>query len=107
MGITFKEDVADIRNSKVVDLIHELEDYSLEVDVIDPCANPEEVMKEYQIKLKPGPDELYDAIIIAVGHSAFKKMTARDFQAMSRGETMLMDIKGVMPHDFAVHYSRL
>ena len=71
MGITFKEDVADIRNSKVVDLIRELEDYSIAVDVIDPHAVPEEVKTEYNIDLLPQPHGSYDAVVIAVGHKAY------------------------------------
>ena len=107
MGITFKEDVADIRNSKVVDLIHELEDYSVSVDVIDPCADPHEVKAEYDIELKAAPEGKYDAIIVAVGHKEFREMTSAFIKEISNGEAMLIDIKGVMPHAFAMHYTRL
>lgn len=107
MGITFKEDVADIRNSKVVDLIHELEEYSVHVDIIDPYASAEEVKREYDIHLQPEPAGQYDAIIVAVGHQAFKALSPDYLQSISRGETFLVDIKGAMPHEFAKHYIKL
>ena len=72
MGITFKEDVADIRNSKVVDLIRELEDYSINIDVIDPHASATDVKHEYDIELKREPEGKYDAIIVAVGHKEYR-----------------------------------
>ena len=68
MGITFKEDVSDIRNSKVADVIHELESYGIRIDVMDPYADPEEVEHEYQIKLTDSPSCTYDGIILAVSH---------------------------------------
>lgn len=95
MGITFKENVADIRNSKVVNLVQELEDYSITVDVIDVHASPEEVMHEYKIELKLEPDGKYDAIIRAVSHSAFETMTQPKLQQLSNGELLLFDVRGM------------
>lgn len=95
MGITFKEDVADIRNSKVVDLIRELEDFSIEVDVIDPHASAEEVEHEYSIVLKSKPTGRYDAIVLAVGHDEYVNMSIPDLQFISNSELMVVDIKGI------------
>ncbi|MEP6794883.1 MAG: nucleotide sugar dehydrogenase [Saprospiraceae bacterium] len=95
MGITFKEDVADIRNSKVVDLICELEDFSIEVDVVDPYASKEEVMNEYNIELKSNPTGRYDAIVVTVGHREYVEMSTHDLESISNDELMLVDIKGI------------
>ncbi len=95
MGITFKEDVADIRNSKVVDLIRELEEYSVKVEVIDPYASIEEVKEAYNIDLKRETEKKHDAIVLAVGHSEYKLYSMDDFKNISNGEVQLTDIKGI------------
>ncbi|MGB3080030.1 MAG: UDP binding domain-containing protein, partial [Saprospiraceae bacterium] len=97
MGITFKEDVSDIRNSKVVDLIHELEDYSVSIDVIDPHASIEEVKHTYGIDLKRDPIGIYDAVVIAVGHREYATTGIHYLRKLSIGELILIDIKGVVP----------
>lgn len=75
MGITFKENVSDIRNSKVIDVINELKEYGLDVSVCDPMADEEEVRHEYGLNLVSyDSSACYDAIIVAVAHNAFKKM---------------------------------
>ena len=107
MGITFKEDVADIRNSKVVDLIRELEDYSVTIDVIDPHASVEEVKHEYDIDLKREPEGKYDAIIVAVGHREYSAYTYEHIKALSRDEVMVFDIKGNIRLPGNVKYTRL
>lgn len=107
MGITFKEDVADIRNSKVVDLIAELEDYSVNVETIDPYASVEEVKRKYGIDLIDEPTGPYDAIIVAVGHTEFKQMTEEELFAMSGKPMILFDIKGVMNMKKSPFYRRL
>ena len=95
MGVTFKEDVSDIRNSKVADLIKEIADYSIHVDVVDPYAAADEVMHEYGIKLSSKMDSDYDVILIAVGHKEYKGMTKEDLQNISKDEVILFDIKGI------------
>ena len=95
MGITFKEDVADIRNSKVVDLIRELMDYSLNVHVVDPYASPNEVAHEYGIGMIDKPVGKYDAIVIAVGHQAYRQYDKSALQALSKDELILFDVKGI------------
>ena len=107
MGITFKEDVADIRNSKVVDLIRELEDYSVKVDVIDPYASPAEVLHEYDIEIKAGPEGKYDAIIVAVGHREYVQYSFDELTSLARNALMVFDIKGVMKLPEGIHYKRL
>lgn len=107
MGITFKEDVADIRNSKVVDLIHELEDYSIKVDVIDPYASIEEVKHEYGIELKPNPGKDYDAVVVAVGHKDYKDQPASYYATLCRDHPFVFDIKKVIDMDSQVNYMNL
>lgn len=94
MGITFKEDVSDIRNSKVVDLIHEIEGYSVQVDVLDPYADTDAVMHEYQISLAKDATGSYDAVVVAVAHKDFKHMNVTDFKAMMNTDPVLIDVKG-------------
>lgn len=97
MGITFKEDVADIRNSKVVDLIRELEDYSVTIDVIDPHASPAEVLHEYGIELKPHQSGIYNAVILAVDHKCYKNMTIEELTQIVSEPALLFDIKAAIP----------
>ena len=107
MGITFKEDVADIRNSKVADLIKELMDYSLNVHVVDPHASPNEVAHEYGISMIDQPIGKYDAILIAVGHQEYRKLNKIDFQNLSKDSLILFDIKGVKETENFETYWRL
>jgi UDP-N-acetyl-D-galactosamine dehydrogenase len=107
MGITFKEEVSDIRNSKVIDLIKELEDYSVEVDVIDPNADPIELKQHYNVQLTPKPTGKYDSIVLAVGHQSYRNMTPTDFEKLSNGPVYLFDIKGVQNKNDFKNYWRL
>jgi len=107
MGITFKEEVSDIRNSKVIDLIKELEDYSIEVDVIDPNASAIELKQHYNVSLQPNPTGKYDSIVVAVGHQAYRNMTPTDFEKLSNGPVYLFDIKGVLNKNDFKNYWRL
>ena len=107
MGVTFKEDVADIRNSKVFDLINELKQYSFQVDAVDPWASHEEVEKEYGVKLLSEPAGPYDAIIVAVGHRDYKNQTSEDLKKLSKGEVFVTDLKGIISRDGIDHYWKL
>jgi UDP-N-acetyl-D-galactosamine dehydrogenase len=100
LGMTFKENVSDIRNSKVIDVIRELESFSMHVDVVDPHADPEEVMHEYEVKLKAAPDAgSYDAIIVAVNHKEYNDLTEDYFKSLLINEKgVLVDIKGMYRH---------
>jgi UDP-N-acetyl-D-galactosamine dehydrogenase len=94
LGVTFKENCPDTRNSKVVDIYNELSQFGLIVDVYDPFANAEEVFEEYKIKLV-NKIEKYDAIILAVAHESFLKL---DFESLKKGEkSIIFDIKSILP----------
>ncbi|MEO5582859.1 MAG: nucleotide sugar dehydrogenase [Saprospiraceae bacterium] len=94
MGITFKEDVADIRNSKVVDLVRELEDYSMEVDVIDPHASFDEVKHEYEIEIKKEGEGSYDALVLAVSHKEYRELDLKKFIKNS-DKAVFFDVKAI------------
>ena len=96
MGMTFKEDVSDIRNSKVIDVIRELESFSVKVDIIDPHADKQEVKAEYDLELKDAPQAKgYDAVIIAVNHKQYQNYSEDDFKALMKDEKgVLVDIRG-------------
>jgi len=96
MGITFKEDVTDIRNSKVVDVIKELIDFGIKVDVIDPGADKHEVKEEYGIDLKKAPSFKYDAIILAVSHKEYLKLDESFFTPLLNKNGIIVDVKGVL-----------
>ena len=98
MGITFKENVSDIRNSKVVDMIHEFQDFGAIVDVVDPLASPEEVRKAYNISLLNHPTGLYDAIVVAVAHKDYLGLDENYFLSLANGKAVLGDVKGVYRH---------
>lgn len=96
LGITFKENCPDIRNSKVIDVISELKDFGCNVEVYDPWANSFEVKEEYGITLSPTFSESYDAIVLAVSHEQFKTM---NIKALCNRQGILYDIKGLLPKD--------
>jgi UDP-N-acetyl-D-galactosamine dehydrogenase len=95
MGMTFKEDVTDIRNSKVIDVVNELRDFGVEVDVIDPGASFDDVMHEYGIGLKKQPEGKYDAIIVAVAHREYRDLDEKFFLDLLNGKGILVDLKGL------------
>ena len=97
MGLTFKEDVADIRNTKVVDVVRELESYNVAVDVVDPHADAHEVAAEYGLTLTDAPlAGGYDAVVVAVGHAPYRGLTEADFRALLKGgEGVVVDVKGM------------
>ncbi|MGF1584033.1 MAG: nucleotide sugar dehydrogenase [Bacteroidales bacterium] len=96
MGITFKENVSDIRNSKVVDVYNELTTYGIkEIDLVDPYASPDEIREEYGIDVKDNIGNNYDAIIVAVNHDEYLNYTVDDFRKMSNGTAVLTDVKSI------------
>ena len=95
MGVTFKEDVSDIRNSKVVDIVNELKDFGVDVDVTDPNADSEEVMHEYGFKLIEKPRANYDAVIVAVAHKEYMELDEEYFRGLTYEHAVLGDIKGI------------
>jgi len=98
MGITFKENVADIRNSKVADLAHEIMDYSINVHIVDPYASPNEVAHEYKLTLIDSPSGPYDAVVVAVAHDAYKNLDADYFHSLMPASPILFDIKSMYKH---------
>jgi len=96
LGITFKEDVTDIRNSKVIDVINELDDFGIKVDVIDPGASKNEVKEEYGLDLKDKPSGKYDAVILAVGHKEYLKLDESYFSPLLNNDGIVVDVKGIL-----------
>ena len=99
MGLTFKENCPDLRNSKVEDIIKELKEYSVNVSVTDPLANKSEAVKEYGVELKPIEDiKEIDALIIAVAHNEYKKLNIKTFKEKfkDKNNMVLIDIKGIL-----------
>lgn len=99
LGITFKENCPDIRNSRVIDIIKELQSYHVEVDVYDPWASKEEVKHEYGLDLIGSDDALqtnYDAVILAVAHNAFLKL---DMKNLKSPTSVLFDVKSLLPKE--------
>ena len=95
MGSTFKEDVADIRNSKVVDVIKELKGFSVNVDVTDAYAEKREMKEEYGIELIDEVETKYDAIIVAVNHDKYLAYDDAYFDSITTENSILVDIKGI------------
>jgi UDP-N-acetyl-D-galactosamine dehydrogenase len=93
LGLTFKENCPDIRNSKVVDVIAELKTYGLAVEVYDPHADPAEVEHEYQLTLVKGPGSHYDAVVLAVAHQEFSQLS---WTSLRKPNTVIYDVKGVL-----------
>ncbi len=99
LGVTFKEDCPDMRNSKVIDVIDELKDFGLNVDVYDPWVDPKEKKKSYINRIIPDPlksNKKYDAIVVAVGHKQFKAYTDKDYLKLSNNKKVILDIKNIV-----------
>ena len=95
MGATFKEDVSDIRNSRVADVISELKSYGVNVDVVDPYASSKELKHEYGFELVEKPSGKYDAIIVAVNHKPYKELKEEFFTSITSENAILVDVKGI------------
>ncbi|MFC3216425.1 nucleotide sugar dehydrogenase [Novosphingobium panipatense] len=100
LGFTFKEDCPDIRNTKVIDIVSELQDYGIVVDIHDPWANSQEAQREYGVDLIPSPTQsAYDCIILAVAHHQFMEMGGEGIRSWGTPSAMLFDIKSILPKD--------
>ena len=115
-GITFKENVSDIRNSRVIDIINELKGYGIEVIVVDPLADKKEVWEEYGVHLSVYNSNLkVDGIVIAVNHNVFKDVLTisalKKHLASTKGHGVIVDVKGLLePQSLKgtmLHYWRL
>jgi UDP-N-acetyl-D-galactosamine dehydrogenase len=93
LGITFKENCPDIRNSRVVDVIREMQSFGTNVDVFDPLADADEVYHEYKLRLTTSMEKKYHAIILAVGHLEFSKL---DWSSLKQDRTVVYDVKGIL-----------
>ena len=102
MGLTFKEDVADIRNTKVVELVNELMGFSINVHVADPWASPNETAHEYHLTLTEKFSDDYDAVVVSVAHREYRALDAAYFKSISKDEPIVFDLKGIYePDSFA------
>lgn len=100
MGFAFKENCPDLRNTRVIDIVSELQNYHANVDVYDPWVDPEEAQHEYNITPIEKPETgKYDAIILAVGHQDFLQMGVEDIRALGTQSHILYDIKSILPKD--------
>ena len=99
LGFTFKENCPDIRNTKIIDIYHTLQEYTDNITVYEPWADPDKVFKEYGIHIVPDNLEklkgCYDTVILAVAHNDFKEIKAREF--LNKAEGVVYDVKGVLP----------
>jgi UDP-N-acetyl-D-glucosamine/UDP-N-acetyl-D-galactosamine dehydrogenase len=95
MGATFKENVSDIRNSKVADVVRELKSYGVMVEIVDPYASNEEFEKEYGFIISSKPGINYDAIVLAVAHLEYSSLTENYFRSLLAEKGIFMDVKGI------------
>ncbi len=101
MGLTFKENCPDLRNSRVIDIIHEFETYHANVDVYDPWVNPADAQREYGIDILDKPDTgTYDAIILAVAHKEFADMGDEAIRAFGKDNCVVYDVKYVLSKEY-------
>lgn len=100
MGVTFKENCPDIRNSKVIDVVRELQTYNIKFDIFDPLASHEEVQNEYNLELISYPDyNAYDAIVLAVSHTEFREFGVEKIRVFGRDNHVLYDLKYIFSPD--------
>lgn len=97
LGLTFKENCPDLRNTRVVDVVRELQDYGIQVDVHEPWANADEARHEYGLDVVQSPqDGGYDGIVLAVAHDQFKSMGADVIHRFGKADHVLYDLKNVL-----------
>jgi UDP-N-acetyl-D-galactosamine dehydrogenase len=98
LGLTFKENCPDLRNTRVVDIVQEFRDYNAHVDVYDPWVDPREAVHEYGVEPIPEPKPgHYDAIILAVAHQQFREMGVARIRALGKPGSVLFDVKYLLP----------
>lgn len=100
LGLSFKENCPDLRNTKVIDIINEFREYGIKVDVHDPWVNAEEAKAEYDVNLVEEPQPRnYDAIVLAVAHKEFVELTFDYFRNLGKEKVVIYDVKGLLPRD--------
>ncbi len=97
MGLTFKENCPDLRNTKIVDIVEELKEYNINVDITDPWCSNEEAEHEYGLSLIQPKNNQYDAIVLAVAHDEFKALGVEKIRALGKEEHVLYDLKYLLP----------
>lgn len=98
MGLSFKENCSDIRNTKVIDMLKECQEYGADVDIYDPCVSADDVQKHYAFSLQTElKNNTYDAIILAVAHQAFIALGADNIRALGKENAILYDVKSILP----------
>lgn len=102
MGLTFKENCPDLRNTRVVDIISELAEYNINVDIYDPWVSPDEAQHEYGVEVcTDKPEQQYDAVILAVAHDQFKEMSNKEYRTLTKSESIIYDLKYVLDSEFS------
>ena len=97
LGITFKENCPDVRNTKVIDVVSSLKEYGLDITIYDPWANSDEVLHEYNLKsIKSLPKQKFDAIVLTVAHNEFKDL---DLESLSNLKSVVYDVKNFLPNN--------
>lgn len=101
LGVTFKENCPDMRNTKVLDIVDELKSYGCIADIYDPWVDPTEEKHHYRVDIIPDPFKasiLYDAVILAVAHDQFKSLDEDDYRRISTPSPVVIDVKGIVPN---------
>jgi UDP-N-acetyl-D-galactosamine dehydrogenase len=102
MGLAFKENCPDVRNSRVVDIVRELTTYGLHVDVYDPWVDPNAAREEYRIEMVTDPERNnYDAIVVAVAHRQFRELGPEGIRAYGKQGSVVYDVKYVLPRELS------
>jgi UDP-N-acetyl-D-galactosamine dehydrogenase len=97
LGLAFKENCPDLRNTRVVDIIAELQEYGCDVDVFDPWVDPKEAMMEYGVSPIASPRHgVYDGLVLAVAHRDFKSMGAEDLRRLGKPVCVVYDLKNLL-----------
>ena len=101
LGFTFKENCPDIRNTKVIDIVNELDKYKIDTTIIDPLANIEDAKLEYGVEIenKIPQNKRYSIIIVAVAHNKFLELSTEDWESMCSERSIILDIKGIVPRE--------
>lgn len=94
-GVTFKENVSDIRNSKIIDTVKEIQDFNIKVDIEDPYAEADEVFEEYGLHLSKNASKDYDAVVIAIPHLQYTQLTEADLCSITKPTALIADLKGI------------
>jgi UDP-N-acetyl-D-galactosamine dehydrogenase len=100
MGLTFKENCPDLRNTRVIDIVEELRGYGIQVDVHDPWVDPAQAEEEYGIRPSPSPEEgAYHAVVLAVAHRQFRDMPPEALRRLCIEGGVIYDVKNLLPRD--------